>query len=133
MTLKGSPGIQAAAHLRLRRFHGRVPVIAGLGCAAVLLPWLVSSRAWADQVEMQTGDRYFGNVLSLSSNILVLQNEVLGTVRLPRDKVSLITLGSGPFAATAPLPSSARTLAASAASASTRISRSAVYAPFIFR
>ena len=107
MTLKGSPGIQAAAHLRLRRFHGRVPVIAGLGCAAVLLPWLVSSRAWADQVEMQTGDRYFGNVLSLSSNILVLQNEVLGTMRLPRDKVSLITFGSAPFAATAPLPSPA--------------------------
>ena len=47
----------------------------------------------ADQVEMQNGDRYVGAVLSLNTNVLVLQNDVLGTVKLPRGKVARITLG----------------------------------------
>jgi hypothetical protein len=47
-----------------------------------------------DQVQMQNGDRYFGRVLSLNTNTLVLQSEVLGSVRLPRGKVALITLGT---------------------------------------
>ena len=80
--------------------------MAGLG-GSVLLLCLVSSWARADQVEMQTGDRYFGNVLSLNTNTLVLQNEVLGTVRLPRDKVALITLGSHPPASASARPSPA--------------------------
>ncbi len=75
-----------------------------LGCAAVLLE-LLPLWAWADQVEMQNGDRYVGQVLSLNTNTLVLENEVLGTVRLPREKVALITLGSRPSVRAAPLPS----------------------------
>ena len=47
-----------------------------------------------DQVQMQNGDRYFGRVLSLNTNTLVLQSEVLGSVRLPRGKVAFITLGT---------------------------------------
>jgi hypothetical protein len=49
----------------------------------------------ADQVEMQNGDRYLGTVLSLDTNTLVLRSTVLGTVKLPRGQVALITLGSG--------------------------------------
>jgi hypothetical protein len=64
-------------------------------------------RAVGDEVAMQNGDRYVGKVLSLSSNTLVMQNEVLGTVRLPREKVAAITLGSAPPASAAPLPSPA--------------------------
>ena len=44
---------------------------------------------------MQNGDHYYGRVLSLDTNTLVLRSDVLGTVRLPRGKVTLITLGSG--------------------------------------
>jgi hypothetical protein len=61
---------------------------------AVALLTVSSHWAVADQVEMTNGDRYIGSVLSLNSNTLVLQNEVLGTVQLPRGKVSLITLGA---------------------------------------
>ena len=75
-----------------------------LGCAAVLLGF-VRGRAWADQVEMHNGDRYLGKVLSLNTNTLVLENEVLGTVRLSREKVALITLGSRPSVRATPLPS----------------------------
>jgi len=47
-----------------------------------------------DRVEMQNGDRYFGRVLSLNTNTLVLRSEVVGEVRLPRGKVALIVLGA---------------------------------------
>jgi hypothetical protein len=57
-------------------------------------------------VEMQNGDRYVGSVLSLSADTLVLQNEVLGTVQLPRSKVAHIRLGAGPLAGAGALPSS---------------------------
>jgi len=65
--------------------------IATLGSALVLslVPWL-----GADQVEMQNGDRYLGKVLSLTTNQLVIQSDVLGKLTLPRDKVALITLGA---------------------------------------
>ncbi len=60
--------------------------------AAVLLG-ATPAMVRADQVEMQNGDRYVGKVLSLDAATLVLQSEVLGAVRLPREQVSLITLG----------------------------------------
>jgi hypothetical protein len=55
---------------------------------------LASLSLWADQVEMQSGDRYFGKVLSVSTNTVVLQSDVLGTVNLPRSKVATISLGA---------------------------------------
>ena len=83
--------------------HGRVMV-----CVAFAMALLSFAPMWAqaDQVEMQNGDRYVGNVVSLSADTLVLQNEVLGTVRLPRSKVAHIRLGSGPVAGASGLPSS---------------------------
>jgi len=59
--------------------------------------WLVCSftlLAHADQVIMQNGDRYHGKVVSVTTNALVLQSDVLGTVNLSRSKVSQIVLGS---------------------------------------
>src|SRR5258708_2262568 len=61
-------------------------------CTALALS--VTSSLWADQVEMQNGDRYQGNVLSVSSNIVVLHSDVLDTVNLPRAKIACLTLGS---------------------------------------
>jgi len=78
-----------------------------LSCVAALLSF-APCWARADQVEMQNGDRYVGNVVSLNTNTLVLENEVLGMVRLPRGKVALITLGSRPLVSVTPLPSPAK-------------------------
>jgi hypothetical protein len=57
---------------------------------------LVSASGWlhADQIELQNGDRYVGKVLSLTSNQLILQSDVLGTIKLPREKVAVVTLGN---------------------------------------
>ncbi len=56
------------------------------------LSWLVLTCS-ADQVEMQNGDRYTGRVLSLDDKSLVLQNDFLGKLTLPRDKVAVVQLG----------------------------------------
>jgi hypothetical protein len=66
--------------------------------SALALP-LLALALRADQVEMQNGDRYVGTVLSLSKETLVLQSEVLGTLRLPRNKLALISFGNAPLPA----------------------------------
>lgn len=48
-----------------------------------------------DQLQMQNGDRYTGKVLSVTPDSVVLQNDVLGKVTLPRNKVSLLTFDNG--------------------------------------
>ena len=53
----------------------------------------------ADQVEMQNGDRYFGKVLSMSADTVVLESDVLGRINVPRKKVASLALGTN---ATAP-------------------------------
>jgi len=52
------------------------------------------ARLRADQVELQNGDRYVGKVLSLTTNQLILQSDVLGTIKLPRERVAVVTLGN---------------------------------------
>jgi hypothetical protein len=74
-----------------------------IACALVLLS--APLRVRGDQVEMQNGDRYVGHVLSLNTNTVVLQSAVLGTLRLPRSKVAIITLGPGPKSNSPALPS----------------------------
>jgi uncharacterized protein len=86
---------------------------AALVCAALFL-FLTPGWLRADQVEMQNGDRFAGHVLSLNTNTVVLQSDVLGTLRLPRAKVAVITLGAGPPNSPAlPAPTNAPWLAAS--------------------
>lgn len=69
--------------------------------------WLLAGAfpAWADQIEMQNGDHFAGQVLSLSTNVLVLQSDLLGTLNLPRAKVAVITLGADPLTSSPALPS----------------------------
>src|SRR5271163_114166 len=50
----------------------------------------------ADRVEMLNGDRYTGRVLELNTNVVVIQNDVLGKISLPRGKVANINLGAEP-------------------------------------
>jgi len=48
----------------------------------------------ADQVEMQNGDRYFGKVLSVSADTVVLESEVLGKINVPRKKIASLAIGT---------------------------------------
>src|SRR2546425_1927007 len=62
--------------------------------AALSILLLTSFALIADQIEMQNGDRYFGRLLTFTNDTLVLQSDLLGTVRLPRAKVASVVLGS---------------------------------------
>ena len=48
----------------------------------------------ADQLQMLNGDHYAGKILSLSSNSVVFESDVLGKVTLPREKISSMSLGA---------------------------------------
>jgi hypothetical protein len=64
-------------------------VSSGVFFAFVAAPWVR-----ADQVEMQNGDRYFGKVLSMSADTVVLESEVLGKINVPRKKVASLAFGT---------------------------------------
>jgi hypothetical protein len=83
---------------------GLVRAAAALFCAALVL-FVAPGRLQADQIEMQNGDRYVGHVLSVNTNLVVFQNDVLGILRLPRAKVAAITLDAGSTANSPALPS----------------------------
>ena len=70
-----------------------------IGCVIAGLSMLgITTKVFADQVEMKNGDRYVGQVISLSTDTLVLKNEILGTIKLPREKISQLTLGTNAVA-----------------------------------
>lgn len=62
----------------------------------------IAASLSADQVLMQNGDRYNGKILSVSTNAVVLQSDVLGSVTFSRDKVA--SMGFGSVVATNPTP-----------------------------
>lgn len=78
--------------------------------AAFLFGVAVSSSS-ADQITLRNGDVLNGKVLSMATNTLVLQDDSLGTLTLPRLKVANITFGAAAAAATtAAMPVGAVTL-----------------------
>src|SRR5664280_1398266 len=80
-----------ARSMSVQGIHTRSSI--SLACLLVTAP-----AVFADQVDMQNGDHYNGKVLSLSSDTLLLHNDNLGTIRLPRSKVAAISLGSNSVA-----------------------------------
>src|SRR3974390_2372074 len=70
----------------------------GFTLAATLMICCTADWAFADQVQMRNGDQYFGNVVSLNKETLVIQSDVLGTIRLPRGKVASVDFGASPLA-----------------------------------
>jgi hypothetical protein len=66
------------------------------GVAVGLVVCSAAELAFAEQVQMRNGDQYFGSVVSLNKDTLVVQSDVLGTVRLPRNKVAFIDFGANP-------------------------------------
>src|SRR5581483_1234920 len=78
------PGLPSLTRSTLLAILGVVFGLAGFGP--------LTTRA--DQIEMLNGDHYVGRVLSLGADTLVLQSDVLGTLKLPRSKISAITLST---------------------------------------
>jgi hypothetical protein len=68
------------------------------GCCASGLSMVLCANA--DQVNMQNGERYIGKVVTLSNETVVVQSDVLGTLRVPRSRIASITFGTN----TAPAP-----------------------------
>jgi len=62
------------------------------GCWGLAL--LIIPSAHADQVNMQNGERYIGKVVTMSNETVVVQSDVLGTLKVPRSKIASITLGT---------------------------------------
>ena len=62
-------------------------------CAVTFL-LLLSFAALGDVVQMQNGDRYVGKIVAMTNDVVFVQSEVLGLVKVPREKVAAITLGT---------------------------------------
>jgi len=62
-----------------------------------------------DQIEMQNGERYLGTVLCLTNDAVIVQSDLLGTLRLPRSKVAVITLGQTTTNSALPLVATGQT------------------------
>lgn len=60
---------------------------------AIPLAVFLTTPVLADQIQMKNGDVLNGAVLSLSTNVLVLKNENLGVINLPRAKVAAVRFG----------------------------------------
>lgn len=73
----------------MRRNSPNLLVVRFLFCALLIT---VSLRA--DQLQMSNGDHYAGKILSLSSNSVIFESDVLGKVTLPREKVASMSFGA---------------------------------------
>jgi hypothetical protein len=93
---------------------------------------IASSPLRADELAMQNGDRYFGKVLSVSVDNVVLQSEVLGRINVPRKNVASLAFGTNSiapnaavFAAPVSIATNLPTAAALANAANTNLDLSA--------
>jgi hypothetical protein len=87
----------------------------------VLATLLTASAARADQIDMKNGDRYLGRVLSLDANSVVLENDVLGKVTIPRAKISLLSIGAPTLNLAAPTTTTTNSTPAALAVKSTSL------------
>jgi len=62
------------------------------GSCALGISMNLSARA--DQVNMQNGECYIGKVVTLSNETVIVQSDVLGTLKVPRSKIANITFGT---------------------------------------
>ena len=62
--------------------------------SAIIVTLIVAPGLRADVLEMQNGDRYSGKVISVSPATVVLTNEVLGQITLPRGRVASLSIGT---------------------------------------
>jgi hypothetical protein len=73
-----------------------------------LLFLLLAANSFADLVQMLNGDRYVGKIVAMTNDVVLVHSDVLGLMKLPREKVAAITFGnpaqSTPAPAVAPAP-----------------------------
>jgi hypothetical protein len=74
----------------MRRNSRNLAVVWFLLCAL-----LTALSLRADQLQMVNGDHYAGKILSLNSNAIVFESDVLGKVTLPREKIASMSFGAG--------------------------------------
>jgi hypothetical protein len=74
----------------MRRNSSQLFVVWFLFCAL-----LTAFSLRADQLQMANGDHYAGKIVSLNSNSIVFESDVLGKVTLPRDKVESMSFAAG--------------------------------------
>lgn len=55
---------------------------------------LIASTLCADVVDMQNGDRYYGTVMLVSPDTVILKSDVLGKIALPRKSVASLMFGT---------------------------------------
>jgi hypothetical protein len=70
-----------------------------LVCASLFLA-AEASRVHADEIGMQNGDRYFGKVLFVSTDTVMMDSEMLGKIKVPRRLVTSLVMGTNPAAST---------------------------------
>lgn len=69
--------------------------IPSTGC--LLVPFILATTLLrAEQIEMKNGDRYNATVVSMNNESIVIQSDVLGTIKLTRGQVANISLGNAP-------------------------------------
>ena len=94
--------------------------------AGMIFMLVMAPRLRADEVDMQNGDRYFGTVLSVSADTVVLKSDVLGVINVRRNMVAKLAFGA--MAATPAAASTNRPVAPPpAASAGTNADLAAVF------
>ena len=62
-------------------------------CQAVFLLAGIFSLP-ADQVDMQNGDRYFGQVLVVTTDTVTIKSEMLGKITVPRKLIASLMIGT---------------------------------------
>jgi len=62
--------------------------------SVILFLFVAAGRLRADEVDMQNGDRYFGKVLSVSGDTVVMNSEMLGKINVPRKMVAGLVFGT---------------------------------------
>jgi hypothetical protein len=74
-----------------------------LSCLTLILAF-IPSGLWADQLEMQNGDRLSGTVLTVSASAVLFESEMLGKINVPRKNILAVTFGAN----TAPAKTTSR-------------------------
>lgn len=59
-----------------------------IASTGVIILFILAPRLRADEVDMQNGDRYFGTVLSVSADTVVVKSDMLGVINVPRKQVA---------------------------------------------
>lgn len=64
--------------------------------AAAALGLFLAGATRADELQMVNGDRYRGSIIGMTATNVEFKSEIMGLVKIPRDKVAHLALGDQP-------------------------------------